>query len=85
MPAIPKSRPAPPPGAILDEAMTAKERLKAEIDRLSEAEAANAEIVVKREPGELDEFTAHASLPSLRRLDDAESAAGFTWDDESRP
>lgn len=72
-------------GAILGEAMTAKEKLKAEIDRLSEAEAANAEIVVKREPGELDEFTAHASLPSLRRLDEAEAAAGFTWDDEPRP
>lgn len=72
-------------GAILGEAMPAKEKLKAEIDRLSEAEAANAEIVVKREPGELDEFTAHASLPSLRRLDEAETAAGFSWDDDSQP
>ena len=71
-------------GAILD-SVTAKERLKAAVDRLTEAEAANAEIVVKREPGELDEFTAHASLPSLRRLGDAEAAAGFSWDEDPQP
>jgi hypothetical protein len=79
----PNSPAAPSSGAILDGAVTAKEKLKAAVDRLTEAEAANAEIVVKREPDELDEFTARASLPSLRRLDEAESAAGFSWDEQS--
>lgn len=71
--------------------MTAKEKLKAAVDRLSDAEAANAEIVVRREPdepgravdewGNLDEFTARASTAALRRLDEAEAAAGFSWDE----
>jgi hypothetical protein len=76
----------PSGGAILDP-VTAKEKLKAEIDRLSEAEAANAEIVLRRESGEgsrtidewgdLDALGEAASHDTMQMLDEEERAAGF--------
>lgn len=30
--------------------------------------------------GDLDEFSARASTPTLRRLDEQEAAAGFSWE-----
>jgi len=49
MPTVPRQPSAPYGGAILG-SVTAKEKLKAAVDRLTEAEAASAEIVVRRDP-----------------------------------
>lgn len=67
--------------------VTAKEKLKAAVDQLSEAEAANAEIVIRRESddsgrivdewGDLDAHTDAASRGVMRHLDEEERAAGF--------
>ena len=65
--------------------MTAKEQLLAEAPLWSEEQAeralraaANATV---DEWGDLDAFTARASLDLLRRLDADEAAAGYSWDD----
>ncbi|HEV7942383.1 MAG TPA: hypothetical protein VGP17_06230 [Solirubrobacteraceae bacterium] len=35
--------------------------------------------------GDLDAFTAHASTAGLRRLDEEEAKAGFSWEEYRRP
>ena len=71
--------------------MTAKEKLLKEAPRWSEHDAQIALRAVEREHngetqqnvdawGDLDEFSAHASTPTLRRLDEQEAAAGFSWE-----
>lgn len=73
------------------EFMTAKDKLKVAIDRLSENEAADAEIVIRRKPGkpgrtvdewgDLDELTEAAEADVLADLDAEEEAAGATpWE-----
>lgn len=67
--------------------MTAKEKLKAAVDQLSEAEAANAEIVIRRESddsgrivdewGDLDAQTDALTRRAMRDLAEEERAAGF--------
>jgi hypothetical protein len=88
MPTLPRQPPASAPfgGAILG-SVTAKDKLKAAVDRLTEAEAANAEIVVRRESGEdgrtvdewgdLDALGEAASHDTMQMLDEEERAAGF--------
>jgi hypothetical protein len=62
--------------------MTAKEKLRAEIDELTEAEAAAARLVVHREDddidqwGSLSEFVDALAGDTLRRLDAEEREAG---------
>lgn len=71
--------------------MTAKEKLLKEAPRWSEHDAQIALRAVEREHndeteqkadawGDLDEFSARASMPTLRRLDEQEAAAGFSWE-----
>lgn len=75
--------------------MTAKERLLTEAPRWSEHDAEVALRAVAREHaaqagraadewGDLDEFSARASAAVLRRLDDEEADAGFSWEDHGR-
>lgn len=49
LPRQPLTSDTPRGGVILDGAVTAKDKLKAAVDRLTEAEAANAKIVVRRD------------------------------------
>lgn len=71
--------------------MTAKEKLLKEAPRWSERDAQVALRAVEREHngeteqkadawGDLDEFSARGSTPTLRRLDEQEAAAGFSWE-----
>lgn len=71
--------------------MTAKEKLLKEAPRWSEHDAQIALRAVEREHNgeteqkvdawdDLDEFSARASTPTLRRLDEQEAAAGFSWE-----
>ena len=70
--------------------MTAKEKLLKEAPRWSERDAQVALRAVEREHsggdgrtvddwGDLDQFSARGSEPTLRRLDEEEAAAGFSW------
>jgi hypothetical protein len=75
--------------------MTAKEKLLKEAPRWSEHDAQVALRAVEREHngeteqkadawGDLDEFSARASTPTLRRLDEQEAAAGFSWESHGK-
>jgi len=72
--------------------MTAKEKLLQEAPRWSEHDAQIALRAVEREHaddnqdewGDLDEFSARASTPTLRRLDEQEAAAGFSWENHRK-
>ena len=75
--------------------MTAKEKLLSEAPRWSEHDAEVALRAVERshaaqaghsvdEWGDLEEFSAHASSATLRRLDEEEAAAGFSWEGHRR-
>lgn len=75
--------------------MTAKEKLLKEAPRWSEHDAQVALRAVEREHngeteqkadawGDLDEFSARASTPTLRRLDEQEAAAGFSWENHRK-
>jgi hypothetical protein len=68
--------------------MTAKEQLLQQAPGWSEHDAEVALRAVQREHaepavdrwGDLDEFSARASAAMLRRLDEEESTAGFSWE-----
>lgn len=71
--------------------MSAKEKLLQEAPSWTERDAKVALRAVEREHngetgqaadnwGDLDEFSARASAPTLRRLDEQEAAAGFSWE-----
>lgn len=73
--------------------MTAKEKLLKEAPKWSEHEAEIALRAVEREHadpderssdewGNVDEFSAQSSAATLRRLDEEETKAGFSWDNE---
>lgn len=73
--------------------MTAKEKLLKEAPKWSEHEAEIALRAVEREHvdpderssdrwGDVDEFSARGSTATLRRLDEQEARAGFSWDNE---
>ena len=75
--------------------MTAKEKLLSEAPHWSEHDAEVALRAVEREHaaqaarnvdewGDLDAFSAHASAATLRRLDEEEAAAGFSWEKHRR-
>lgn len=75
--------------------MTAKEKLLKEAPRWSERDAQVALRAVERdhadgneqvvdEWGDLDEFSARGSEPTLRRLDEEEAAAGFSWENHRK-
>lgn len=73
--------------------MTAKEKLLKEAPRWSERDAQVALRAVEREHsegqvvdewGDLDEFSARGSAPTLRRLDEEEAAAGFSWENHRK-
>lgn len=76
------------------ETVTARERVLEEAPRWTEDQAAAALRAVERhegpaartvdEWGDLDEFSARASSASLRRLDEEEAKAGFSWDHDER-
>ncbi len=65
--------------------MTAREQVLAEAPRWTEEQAERALRAAAGatvdEWGDLDAFTAEASRATLRRLDEEEAAAGFSWDD----
>jgi hypothetical protein len=68
--------------------MTAKEQLLQQAPGWSEHDAEVALRAVQREHaepavdgwGDLDEFSARASAAMLRRLDEEEATAGFSWE-----
>lgn len=72
--------------------MTAKEQLLQKAPDWSEHDAEVALRAVEREHagrtvdewGDLDEFTARASSAMLRRLDEEEAKAGFSWEEHRR-
>jgi hypothetical protein len=68
--------------------MTAREQVLAEAPGWTEEQAARALRAVARAAidqwGDLDAFSADASRAMLRRLDEDEAAAGFSWDDHRR-
>ena len=75
--------------------MTAKEKLLSEASRWSEHDAEVALRAVARERaaqtgrnvdewGDLDEFSARVSAATLRRLDEEEAVAGFSWEEHGR-
>jgi hypothetical protein len=75
--------------------VTAKEKLLKEAPRWSERDAQVALRAVERdhadgnervvdEWGDLDEFSARGSEPTLRRLDEEEAAAGFSWENHRK-
>lgn len=75
--------------------MSAKQQLLDRVRGLSEAQAAAALRLLDTRPpldehdrdewGDLDQFSARASAATLRRLDEREAAAGFSWEDHRRP
>jgi hypothetical protein len=75
--------------------VTAKEKLLKEAPRWSERDAQVALRAVEREHsegnergvdewGDLDEFSARGSGPTLRRLDEEEAAVGFSWENHRK-
>jgi len=75
--------------------VTAKEKLLKEAPRWSEHDAQVALRAVERdhadgnervadEWGDLDEFSARGSEPTLRRLDEEEAVAGFSWENHRK-
>jgi hypothetical protein len=54
-------------------------RQRRQADRQQARAATNAD-----ECGDLDEFSARGSMPTLRRLAENEAAAGFSWEEERR-
>lgn len=72
--------------------MTAKEQLLQEAPAWGEHDAEVALRAVEREHaghvvdewGDLDAFTAQASVAGLRRLDEEEAKAGFSWEEHQR-
>jgi hypothetical protein len=65
--------------------MTAKEQVLAEAPAWTEEQAARALRAVAQATiddwGDLDAFSADASKATLRRLDEEEEKAGFSWED----
>jgi hypothetical protein len=65
--------------------MTAKKQVLAEAPAWSEEQAARALRAIAQatsdEWGDLDAFSADASKAMLRRLDEEDEAAGFSWED----
>jgi len=58
-----------------------------EAPRWSERDAQVALRAVQHEHGpgdDLDEFSARGSEPTLRRLDEEEAAAGFSWENHRK-
>jgi hypothetical protein len=55
----------------------AKQTAKHKRRRAGKQETENDQTI--DEWGDLDEFSIRASIPMLRRLDDDETAAGFSW------
>ena len=89
MPAIPKSRPAPSPGAIVN-GVTAKEKLLELLPNLTEAQAERAIRASKIDAAEFDRWLASHPLDDdleallddtngemLGEMDAEEAAAGF--------
>ena len=78
--------------ALTIEPMTSKERLHKLVDELSEAETdetlrfaiAHHEGRNVDEWGDLDAFGARSSSAALRRLDEQETGAGFSWEEHRR-
>jgi len=82
MPAIPKSRLAPPPGAIVSD-VTAKEKLLELLPNLTEAQAERALVAAEAKPddtiddwGNLSKLHEVAFGESMRRIAEDERAAG---------
>jgi hypothetical protein len=67
--------------------MTAKEQVLTDAPGWTEEQAARALRAVAHaaidEWGDLDAFSADASSATLRRLDEQEAAAGFSWEDHA--
>jgi len=61
------------------EAKQTATRQRRQTDRQASEGSHNAD-----ECGDLDEFSARGSMPTLRRLDENEAAAGFSWEEERR-